>query len=397
MNILFISSLFPFPTDKGAKIRLLQLMRALRARHNVSLVSSSSPRSNADLKVLAAAEGMGFQRTELTQLERWFNCARGLTSPKPMQVWYCESKNLRERLRQIHRDNRFDFVIIHLLRMADYAREFEGSRLILDIGDAVSQYIRRSLEFRRALWERLLFGIECGRVERYERTCIPKFLCTLVCSEVDRAVLAGMCPDAKLALIPNAVDLEHLVPSSEQIAEPRIVFVGNFSYYPNSDAVMYFCREVLPIIWSKRPELRFFAVGASAPDAVKALAKDPRIIVTDVVPDIRSYLTRNSVAVCPVRFGGGTKFKVLEAMAMGLAVVCTDVGREGINVCEGKDLLVARNANDFAQKVLSLTDNTELRMRIGNAARKVMESNYDQRFVSGSFESLLVELEGIST
>jgi hypothetical protein len=170
------------------------------------------------------------------------------------------------------------------------------------------------------------------------------------------------------------------------------LFLGNFSYYPNVDAVMSFSRDVLPIIWKERPDLQFHVVGASPPKAVRALASDPRVVVTGTVPDVREYLVRGSIFVCPVRFGGGTKFKVLEAMAMGLPVVSTEVGSEGIDVRDGKELLVAHGSDEFAQYVLKLASDANLNREMGNAGRKTIELKYDQNVVANTLEDLLLEL-----
>ena len=395
MNILFVSSLFPFPTDKGAKIRLLQLMRALSPRHKVSLFAFRSRDASSNPSLVSAPEDITMYPVSASRLERLISLTKAVGSSKPLQVLYCESRDARRKLRQVTRDNRFDFVIFHLLRMAEYAKEIKSPRVVLDIGDAVSQYLKRSMEFRRSFWERGLLGIEQRRVEKYERQRIPDFLCTLVSSEVDKAVLGRMCPVDSMEVIPNAVDVQHLVPSNTDVFKVQIVFVGNFSYYPNVDAVLTFCRDVLPLVWKERPDLVFYAVGASPPKSVRALARDPRIVVTGTVPDIRAHLKLGSVFVCPVRFGGGTKFKVLEAMAMGLPVVSTPVGSEGIDVSDGEELFVARNAQDFAQRVLQLATDQYLNRKMGSAARRTMELKYDQRIVAKRLESLLVQLRGV--
>jgi glycosyltransferase involved in cell wall biosynthesis len=146
-------------------------------------------------------------------------------------------------------------------------------------------------------------------------------------------------------------------------------------YRPNIDAVVHFVHEVLPLIHSRRPDVTFTIVGWGIPDEIRSIL-GPRVIATDRVPDVRPYLAGASVVVAPVRIGGGTRLKVLEALAMAKPMVSTSLACEGLDVVPGRDLLVAEHPQEFADAVLRLLDDGALRERLGEAGRNLMESSY---------------------
>jgi glycosyltransferase involved in cell wall biosynthesis len=198
-----------------------------------------------------------------------------------------------------------------------------------------------------------------------------------VTSEQDAARVAAVVPEARVEVVPNAVDPEHFLPRD---ADPRpdgrtIVFFGAINYFPNTDGILFFLREVWPLVSSSLPGTRLEIVGPRPPPSVLA-HRGPTVEVTGFVEDLRPYLSRASVAVVPLRLGGGTRLKIVEAMAMGKAIVSTSLGAEGIDVRPGVDLLLEDDPRRFADAVVRVLRDRELAVRLGASAREVVVARY---------------------
>jgi len=160
------------------------------------------------------------------------------------------------------------------------------------------------------------------------------------------------------------------------VSPPTVIFTGKMSYHANVAAVLYFAREVLPHIWARNPEVRFQIVGKDPPEAVQQLAGDGRIQVTGTVDDLRPYLARATVAVCPVPYAVGVQFKILEALAMGCPVVCTSAAFAGLDAQEEKEVLVADSPNTFADQVMRVCSDLALAERLAVAGQQYVEAHH---------------------
>jgi glycosyltransferase involved in cell wall biosynthesis len=192
-----------------------------------------------------------------------------------------------------------------------------------------------------------------------------------------------------VTVVPNGVDVNHFSPNGTSLSSdcPEIVFVGDLRYRPNSDGVAWFCREVLPLIRSLLPNLVFTVVGR-AEGMRRALARYAGVTVTGWVPDTRPYVRRATVSVVPLRSGSGTRFKILEGLAMGAAVVSTTAGQEGLEVESGRHLLIADTQADFASAVMRLVGDSGERRRLGMAGRQLVEARYGWPRISQELEGV---------
>jgi len=191
----------------------------------------------------------------------------------------------------------------------------------------------------------------------------------------------GRVPGLRTAVVPNGVDVEYFTPDWER-ETPALVYAGGMNMFANRDAVMYFVREIWPRINARAGGVRVFLVGQDPPkELLKVAAQDPRLIVTGYVTDIRRVVCSSAVYVVPLRVGGGTRLKVLDAMAMGKAVVSTSIGCEGIEVRSGEHLVVADTPEGFAEATVELLRNPSRRLMIGRAARELVErrASFSQR------------------
>jgi glycosyltransferase involved in cell wall biosynthesis len=244
---------------------------------------------------------------------------------------------------------------------------------------------------------RLLYRFEQFKMLRFERRLLESGVTCLVASEADARYLRWIVTGARLAVVPNGVYTAHFTPAEENDGSFDLVFVGNMAYPPNRDAVLFFYRQVLPTILRDCPEARLVVVGKNAPADILALREDSAVAVTGFVADVRPYLAAAAVVICPVRFGAGTRIKILEAMAMGRAVVSTAIGCEGLEVAAGEDIIIAEDFGEMAAVIVDLLKDREKARRIGLKAVETIKRKYDFGVIGQQLENLLVSESGQSS
>lgn len=319
---------------------------------------------------------------------KWFMMlARNIFSLLPYSVERFKSKEMAAAIKERLSEEHFDLVEIGTLALIPYAELCDGVPKVL-----VHQNVESSLMFRRAqgtrnALARLYLYWQAWKMRRYEARMMPKFDMNVVVSDLDRAEFEEFCPEAIVSTVSNGTDVEYFVPKRKEERE-EVVFTGGMTWYPNSEAVMFFCREVLPHIKRECPAVVVSIVGDAPPkDLIRMAAEDPSIRVHGMVEDIRDYVSCAAVYVVPIRIGGGTRLKILDAMAMGKAIVSATVGAEGLDVTPGKDILIADDATEFAARVVELLKDPEKRKRIGEAARKTVVEKYSWDVIAPSLES----------
>jgi glycosyltransferase involved in cell wall biosynthesis len=205
-------------------------------------------------------------------------------------------------------------------------------------------------------------------------------------SEVDAAALEKIAPGARTAVVPNGADLSYFRPRRGEEG-PALIYTGGMKMFANQDAVLFFVREIWPLVKREVPEAVFIAVGTNPPEELKAMAAaGSGIEVTGFIDDVRPYVARASVYVVPLRVGGGTRLKVLDAMAQGKAIVSTSIGCEGIDVVPGETLVIEDEPRAFAGQVVALLHDAGRRQRLGLAARALVERKYSWAVIGRSLQ-----------
>jgi glycosyltransferase involved in cell wall biosynthesis len=291
-----------------------------------------------------------------------------------LNVYHIEA--VQQALDDLFTRDHYDVVLFEGVFMADYQLS-EGTQVVIDEHNIEYELLQRTYQREKSLvrkwynwWEsRQLKPVELERCRRAQEV--------LVTSKREALLLKPLLPDSVIAVVPNGVDTEVFqVADQEQQLPDRIIFTGSMDYYPNIDAVLHFARECWPLIRLKVPSATWQIVGKDPPLAVRDLAKLSGISVTGSVPDVKPYLAAATVAIVPVLIGSGTRLKILEAFAMGKAVVSTSLGCEGLGVTSGKHLIVADQPRVFAQSIVDLLQNAEQRTALGNAGRELAETEY---------------------
>ncbi|HXG37178.1 MAG TPA: glycosyltransferase [Bacteroidota bacterium] len=371
MTIFFLTPRIPYPPYRGDKLKIWNLLRQLSKRHRIVLVSFiQSEREREYVSPLSEV----CAEIHLVSLPRWksfFNCVVAMFQNIPFQVAYYRSREMRRVIDRVVNQTKPDLIHTHLIRMAQYTAHRKSYPRVLDMTDAVSLYLARLSGHHRNPVIRAIVGVELKRMLSYE-SIIAQFDRTLVCSSNDRDVLLQHIPLARIDLLYNGVDLETFSINGTLRPDPyRIILTGNMSYYPNADGAKFFVREIFPHIRQQVPEAKLYIVGQDPPRSVKALASD-HVVITGFVPDIRLEYLKSAVAVSPIRFGAGTLNKILEPLALGVPVVSTSIGIDGLGLTMGEDILVADKPQEFAQHVVQLLTNGQSRERVaGSAAEKV--------------------------
>jgi glycosyltransferase involved in cell wall biosynthesis len=196
---------------------------------------------------------------------------------------------------------------------------------------------------------------------------------------------------APATVIPTGVDTAYFAPGERSSASRRVVFTGSMDWLPNVDGVLYFCREILPIVRQAVPDVTFSIVGRAPTQTVRKLAEEQGVEVTGRVDDVRPYLADAAAYVVPLRIGGGTRLKIFEAMAAWRAVVSTSIGAEGLPTENGRHLLLADNPGDFAQAVATLLLDNNVRQKIEREARTLVTTHYDWRHAAAHLEGAIVD------
>ncbi len=401
MKLLLLTPQLPYPPHQGTTIRNFNIIKHLAPRHAITLVSFGTAQELAHAEPLRAL----CQRIEIAPYPTRSLVQRAwttLTSPLPDMAWRLKSDAMHVLVERVLREEPFEIVQIEGIEMARYAMppKTQNSNLKIIFDDHNAEYVLQRTAFESDArnpkrWHAALYSlIQWKKLERYERTVCHYAHHIVACSQTDAQLLSTLTPTltphSSLSIIPNGVDTEYFVPSEAVCAKPNaefgMVFVGKMDFRPNIDAMTWFVDDILPRIRSELPLAHLVIVGQKPVPRIQALAPKPGVAITGWVPDTRPFVADAAVYVVPLRMGSGTRLKVLEAMAMGKAIVSTTRGAEGIAYTPNHHLIIADTSDAFARAVIELLRNPARRRELGRNARALVESKYDWRAIIPQFE-----------
>ncbi len=371
-RIAIFTPYVPYPPDTGGKNRSYHVIKALSCHFDVDVYSTNHELRDQSHALQFNHEVRQLYIFEIHKSRRFRDFMKWILSPWPRFVDYFQDDRALLQAWIALRAEDYDLVIADELCMTPYAE------LRPDLPRIVMRHKIDSLHVSGVAaaspWsiEKILLWIEAWKLRRYERQKMKFYHACITCSEADAAFVRRDAPGIRIQVIPNGVDLEFFRPSGIPREDPPILlFVGTMHYYPNIDAVRYFFETIYPFIRQVRPDVRVQIVGHRPPPEIQRLADPPSIEVTGSVPDVRPYYERASVFIVPLRLGGGTRLKIVEAMAMGLPVVSTSVGAEGLDVHPGEDIWIADDPRAFAEGVLRLLSDPALWGRLSTGGRRL--------------------------
>lgn len=301
--------------------------------------------------------------------------AANVLSHKPYVATKYDTRAMRNEIARVQDSRVVDLMHLDMLPLSVYSGAADGAPVVQVDHNVEYILLERRAANQKGISKRF-WSVQAARLKRFETAAVERATRTIAVSDLDAEVLRQLAPRSEIRTVPNGVDTEYFQPVAEAANAEELVFVGAMTYYPNVDSVKYFVEDIWPLIRAVRPNARFTVIGAHPPESIKAYGLAPGINVVGQVPDIRPYVGNAAVYVVPLRVGGGTRLKILDAMAMGKAIVSTSVGCEGLEVSNGRDIAVADTPNAFAERVLSLMNDAATRARMGTAARATVQAAY---------------------
>jgi glycosyltransferase involved in cell wall biosynthesis len=409
MRILYLATRVCWPVRSGAHLRDFHIASYLARNSKLTYIgldpAEDTPgRPAVCIEPIAALGDAEVIRIRRETIYKVGAMVRGFIGPVPINVLNYTSQLVAEQVEKVLSSNSFDVVQIEGILMQGYlhlVRQLAPNALVnADWHNIDSEVMTRYAQQGPNLPRRLYAWRTLTLLRNHENELLRRCDTHTVCSEREQQALLARGLNRNIEVIPNGVDWSALASLPDDKSTRRnLIFVGAMDYHANIDAVLYFVQEIWPSIRERRPELNFVIVGSKpAPEIVK-LGEQPGVSVTGTVPDVRPHYQTALAAMIPIRIAGGTRLKILEAMAAGVPVVSTSMGAEGIPVTDGKDILLADSVAGFVECAAKLAQSAELWQGIAAEGRKLARA-YDWALIGDKlmsfYQSKLVGAYGAS-
>jgi glycosyltransferase involved in cell wall biosynthesis len=257
-----------------------------------------------------------------------------------------------------------------------------------------SVILKRYMEVGKNILKQLFAFVEYIKLERFQKKMWRRFDCSIVCSTLDKKIMEEKAGNIKVFVVDNGVDSDFFTAdANSRIDRNAIVYTGQIGWYPNEDAVLYFAKEVFPLVKKELPLATLWIVGNAPSQKIRSLSeKDPSIIVTGFVDDVRPYIAKAGAYIVPLRIGAGTRLKILEALSMKKAVVTTSIGCEGLEVEDGKHLLIRDTKEGFANAVTTVLKDEKRYLHLGENGFCLIQKKYEWKNVFKELDMMLAEI-----
>ena len=378
-HVLMLTPYVPYPPTSGGRSRTYNLVQHLSEHYTITLVCFGRPEETAfDLSPLA-------QWCELTVVPRAPSPSTrraallSLTSLKPITMRLYHTPAMEAAVRRVLAEQAIDLIHVESFYMLPNRPADPHAPVLLS--EPAIEYVAwgRHARVAQPWYTRPGVALEALKMRLWEPRAWSEATLVGTMSAVDAAVIHQATPGVPTVPAPNGVDVRYFQPADGGARDPQTaIYLGDYKYFPNADAVLYFAQEILPRVRQVRPDFRFIAIGKDPTPEMRALHDDPAsgVQVTGMVDDTRPYLQRATVFVCPLRSGSGTRFKLMEALACGCPVISTPIGAEGLDAVEGEHMLLRDTPPAFADAILALLDDPARAAAIGRAGREWVIANH---------------------
>jgi glycosyltransferase involved in cell wall biosynthesis len=397
VRVLFVALDPPFPATNGHRIRTAEMLKALAADgHAVTFVSFREEEESVDAEALNSLcrmvelvpptiSGRAGVATHVGRL-------RALMTPLPYTAYRFSSQAMQVSLARHLSTGQFDLIVCDQAFSITNLPRAKVAPIVIDTLQISFVLLRRYLQGAHNPLIRAYAGIEHAKMRRWELAACARASALVACSEIERRQYAALCPRTPVFLVPNVVDTDRFLPV-EDPGGLTTLYTGGMDWHPNRDAVTFFAATILPELRALVPGVTFRIAGRTPDEAFRRRFVDvPGLEFTGTVPDMRAEIGRATVCVVPLRIGSGTRLKILEAGAMGKAIVSTRLGAEGLDFRDGEEIVLVDDPRSFAQAVAALLHDAPRRIALGRAARRRVEKEYSGHVLQSALRQCLQEV-----
>lgn len=408
MRLLWASQLVPYPPNSGVHQRAFHLLKGVAAKHEVDLIAFVQepwlrvhyPSREEALEDCARQLGRLCRSVRFVDIDsqkrpggKWRTALEGLLLPDCYSIRWLQSAGSWRAFAQAAESGSHALAHFDTLALAPFRRLFRGIPTTLGHHNIESHMMLRRAANEPNPVKRWYFLQEGKRIQKYEERIATSFDAHVTCSELDAARLREIAPQVNVAVVPNGVDVEYFQPMSAVAARRALIFVGSLNWYPNIAAVRFLLSQVWPSLKAAVPDLHLDIVGSAPPrDLLELAAAAPGVVMHGYVNDVRPLMSAATLYVCPIRDGGGTKLKLLDAFAMGKCVVAHPIACEGIEVIPGRHVELAESAESFVERIRHLLQEPRARADMGRAAHQLVIERYAFDGIAQRLSDLFVSL-----
>jgi len=398
VNILVLTFDVPATSNMPGSPRLFNLCRGLSRQHRLTLVTLSRSQQRYQAFRDDPTTAAVFERIIVlpdppapgwwgTQVHRFRQEVHFATRYRNARYHADQCRYVRD----VFVEGGFDVFYVDGLLMAQYVMDTGLERpAIIDLHDCMTLLFERKMRIERNWLRKLALYLETRSMALCERSLSRVFSAIITNSPVDEEYLKSVAPAAKTLTIGNGVDTDFFSPADAEGDPRRLIFTGVMNYGPNEDAAIHFAEKILPLIQQRQPEAEFWVVGKDPTERVRRLSERTGVHVTGGVPDVRPYLAKASIFVCPLRYGTGVKNKLLAALAMQKPVVATRQSLDGLDLLENEHLLVANEPVEFATKVVQLIEDPDHARHLASSGRAFVGDRYSWESSAKTLEEVLL-------
>jgi glycosyltransferase involved in cell wall biosynthesis len=394
VKILWVSSGFLHPTTRGGQIRTLEMLRRLRLRHEIHYLALHDGRPEAlarSSEYCFKAWPVPFVLAARGSARFWIQTAFGLFSGLPVVIARKRSRAARHMIEKLLQAEPFDVVVCDFLSPTVNLPSTQP--FVLFEHNVESVVWRRHATSAQDPFRRAFFRTQAERVLAFERAACQRASHVIAVSEADAGLLRELCGISHVPAVPTGVDAAYFSrPAARDGDASSLLFAGSMDWMPNIEGVLWFVREVLPLVRRRLPRCSLTIAGRRPAPSIRALAADPLLHITGTIDDMRPYLWGGGVSIVPIRIGSGTRLKIYESMAAGIAVVSTTIGAEGLDVSSPDHIRIADTPEGFASACVELLTDPEGRARQTAAALRLVRERFSWPTATNRFEEILVKI-----